>query len=299
MDHPDSAPSFLHGAMHGGSFPQRHHYQSSPSCPLASHSSLNRANRPPQGDAHWPNGGPTTTTSSAPFLLLHHPGPRHAQLLAGLCATTSSGLDANGGGGDTTGASCQQVGGPGLGLSAALKEGLLLRTQGMGGREEDPGLRMEEAQQIRTATGASKLHKKKHSRPTFSGYQIFVLEKSFEQNKYLSSTEKKQLARSLGMAESQVWFQNRRTKWRRTSAAPGSDPEGRTARARVTPAAAQVRPLPDGEDDNKPLDPNRDDDRVQRLLRRHGQSHHSPPGEMSVLQMEKAFTTHFSHCKDV
>jgi len=63
--------------------------------------------------------------------------------------------------------------------------------------------------------------KKKHTRPTFSGQQIFALEKTFEQTKYLAGPERAKLAFALGMSESQVkvWFQNRRTKWRKRHAA--------------------------------------------------------------------------------
>ncbi|VDD79514.1 unnamed protein product [Mesocestoides corti] len=63
--------------------------------------------------------------------------------------------------------------------------------------------------------------KRKHTRPTFSGQQIFALEKTFEQTKYLAGPERARLAYLLGMSESQVkvWFQNRRTKWRKRSAA--------------------------------------------------------------------------------
>nr|CDS28276.1 Nk6 [Hymenolepis microstoma] len=63
--------------------------------------------------------------------------------------------------------------------------------------------------------------KRKHTRPTFSGQQIFALEKMFEQTKYLAGPERARLALLLGMSESQVkvWFQNRRTKWRKRSAA--------------------------------------------------------------------------------
>ncbi|XP_041666991.1 homeobox protein Nkx-6.1 [Cheilinus undulatus] len=52
--------------------------------------------------------------------------------------------------------------------------------------------------------------KRKHTRPTFSGQQIFALEKTFEQTKYLAGPERARLAYSLGMTESQVkvWFQN-------------------------------------------------------------------------------------------
>ncbi|ELT92066.1 hypothetical protein CAPTEDRAFT_6193 [Capitella teleta] len=47
-------------------------------------------------------------------------------------------------------------------------------------------------------------NKKKHTRPTFSGHQIFALEKTFEQTKYLAGPERARLAYALGMTESQV-----------------------------------------------------------------------------------------------
>lgn len=46
--------------------------------------------------------------------------------------------------------------------------------------------------------------KQKHTRPTFSGHQIFALEKTFEQTKYLAGPERARLAYALGMSESQV-----------------------------------------------------------------------------------------------
>lgn len=52
--------------------------------------------------------------------------------------------------------------------------------------------------------GPDKDAKKKHTRPTFSGQQIFALEKTFEQTKYLAGPERAKLAYALGMTESQV-----------------------------------------------------------------------------------------------
>ena len=46
--------------------------------------------------------------------------------------------------------------------------------------------------------------RKKHTRPTFSGQQIFALEKTFEQSKYLAGPERARLAYNLQMTESQV-----------------------------------------------------------------------------------------------
>ncbi|OUC45523.1 putative homeobox domain protein, partial [Trichinella nativa] len=45
---------------------------------------------------------------------------------------------------------------------------------------------------------------RKQSRPTFTGPQIFVLEKTFEQTKYLAGLDRAKLASRLGMTESQV-----------------------------------------------------------------------------------------------
>lgn len=44
----------------------------------------------------------------------------------------------------------------------------------------------------------------KHTRPTFSGHQIYVLEKTFEHAKYLAGAERSKLAYALKMSEAQV-----------------------------------------------------------------------------------------------
>lgn len=46
--------------------------------------------------------------------------------------------------------------------------------------------------------------KRKNSRPTFTGHQIFALEKMFENTKYLAGTERSRLASQLSMSEAQV-----------------------------------------------------------------------------------------------
>ncbi|MBN3310144.1 homeobox protein Nkx-6.3 [Amia ocellicauda] len=109
------------------------------------------------------------------------------------------------------------------------------------------------------------MSRKKHTRPTFSGHQIFALEKTFEQTKYLAGPERARLAYSLGMTESQVkvWFQNRRTKWRKKSASEPSStqpagPEMGTSENEV-----------EDEEYNKPLDPDSDDEKIRLLLRKH------------------------------
>ncbi|XP_026133555.1 homeobox protein Nkx-6.2-like [Carassius auratus] len=114
--------------------------------------------------------------------------------------------------------------------------------------------------------------KKKHSRPTFSGQQIFALEKTFEQTKYLAGPERARLAYSLGMTESQVkvWFQNRRTKWRKRHAA-----EMATAKKKHDSETEKMKESSENEEEddddeyNKPLDPNSDEEKITRLLKKH------------------------------
>ncbi|XP_078521500.1 homeobox protein Nkx-6.3 [Lissotriton helveticus] len=109
--------------------------------------------------------------------------------------------------------------------------------------------------------------KKKHTRPTFTGHQIFALEKTFEQTKYLAGPERARLAYSLGMSESQVkvWFQNRRTKWRKKSALEPSSSTQHNC------GGSGDRTASENEDDeyNRPLDPDSDDEKIRLLLRKH------------------------------
>ncbi|XP_075885934.1 homeobox protein Nkx-6.1 [Nelusetta ayraudi] len=112
--------------------------------------------------------------------------------------------------------------------------------------------------------------KRKHTRPTFSGQQIFALEKTFEQTKYLAGPERARLAYSLGMTESQVkvWFQNRRTKWRKKHAA-----EMATAKKKQDSETERLKGSSENEEEdddyNKPLDPNSDDEKITQLLKKH------------------------------
>ena len=50
----------------------------------------------------------------------------------------------------------------------------------------------------------SQKKKKKKARTTFTGKQIFELEKKFEDKKYLSSTERAEMATLLTVTETQV-----------------------------------------------------------------------------------------------
>ncbi|CAG0913293.1 unnamed protein product [Notodromas monacha] len=59
--------------------------------------------------------------------------------------------------------------------------------------------------------------RKKRPRTAFTSTQIKALEAEFEKNKYLSVSKRLQLSKSLKLTETQIkiWFQNRRTKWKR------------------------------------------------------------------------------------
>lgn len=68
--------------------------------------------------------------------------------------------------------------------------------------------------------------KRKKARTTFTGRQIFELERQFELKKYLSSSERSEMAKMLGVTETQVkiWFQNRRTKWKKHDTVTTTEP---------------------------------------------------------------------------
>lgn len=65
--------------------------------------------------------------------------------------------------------------------------------------------------------------KARRARTAFTYEQLVALENKFKQTRYLSVCERLNLALSLNLTETQVkiWFQNRRTKWKKQN--PGHD----------------------------------------------------------------------------
>uniref|UniRef100_A0A182WK57 Homeobox domain-containing protein n=1 Tax=Anopheles minimus TaxID=112268 RepID=A0A182WK57_9DIPT len=108
--------------------------------------------------------------------------------------------------------------------------GSAMSTNGGGGGGGGGGTGEEESTSI-----ASHHRRKKKARTTFTGRQIFELEKQFEVKKYLSSNERTEMAKLLNVTETQVkiWFQNRRTKWKKQDSAGG----GSTGSGDIPPTA--------------------------------------------------------------
>ena len=72
------------------------------------------------------------------------------------------------------------------------------------GPTEDDGVNVEDSGDEGSMSRGEEAQRKKKARTTFTGRQIFELEKQFEVKKYLSSSERADMARLLNVTETQV-----------------------------------------------------------------------------------------------
>ncbi|XP_077992894.1 NK1 transcription factor-related protein 1-like [Glandiceps talaboti] len=81
----------------------------------------------------------------------------------------------------------------------------------------------------------TKSGKPRRARTAFTYEQLVALENKFKQTRYLSVCERLNLALSLSLTETQVkiWFQNRRTKWKKQN--PGMDANAPTVQSNPMP----------------------------------------------------------------
>ncbi|KAK6634693.1 hypothetical protein RUM43_012095 [Polyplax serrata] len=95
----------------------------------------------------------------------------------------------------------------------------LVGTSKMGGNEKFKrfGLHLSTSEGYDGIEALQLDDRKKRPRTAFTATQIKCLETEFEKNKYLSVAKRLQLSKTLKLTETQIkiWFQNRRTKWKR------------------------------------------------------------------------------------
>ncbi|CAN0106365.1 unnamed protein product, partial [Bubo scandiacus] len=117
----------------------------------------------------------------------------------------------------------------------------------------------QQAKPKRKRTGSdSKSGKPRRARTAFTYEQLVALENKFKSTRYLSVCERLNLALSLSLTETQVkiWFQNRRTKWKKQN--PGADtsaPTGGGGRRRRGGRRAGRRGAGGGAQPPQPLAP--------------------------------------------
>ncbi|KAL9694297.1 hypothetical protein quinque_013582 [Culex quinquefasciatus] len=131
--------------------------------------------------------------------------------------------------------------------------------------------------------------KPKRVRTAFSPSQLLKLEHAFENNHYVVGAERKQLAQTLCLTETQVkvWFQNRRTKHKRMQQEEDAKSGGGGGNRSSSPGAAGGY---DDEDDEELIDMEMDDctsdEEQEQLQQQQQQQHHHQQQQQHLFQYQ-------------